>query len=699
MPGSGWVASPVGARRGLRVALAAIVLVFVPGWLHAFEPAKAAVLRVAGFAGLAATLALVATEVVRGRSPWGAVHARHPLDACVALLALVACAATACSVSPGLSLYGELATRAGLLQCLALAGLYAGTRASHGDATDIRATCTVISGATAVSAVYALAQWSGIDPLSWAGTTFYVRDATHTAQTALRPFGTLGNATLLGAVLAPVVAMLMVRMLRTGRAKLASALMFAVSMAALVATLARAAWLAAAAGIVLAVIGSRRQWGRTEHRHGARVIWSLTIAVASVTVAALRTPVWARLHESLTGGSSQVHVEIARAAIALWRTRPWLGTGPDTFGLLFPGVQTLAYGGGLWNGLPQHAHSLVLQTLAGMGLVGVAVGVLATAALFADRPRAQASSADDRLEPFVGCVSLLVFGLIGEPGVAGASLLAVLAALSVQREPRAPAEFARAATGVPAVVACACIAVTLVGAWPAARALMKAGGAREALERSVVAPPEARAPLARAAAERTEQAASALPGEDALWRLASEGRAAEGRAAFAQGGHVQARQAFVLAEQDARQAVGLQPLRAGNHQALGMALAGLERAGVPASRAASDSAFARARALAPRDARVRIAQARVLLERGEAADALALARELERAYPEAGVAHALAAAAQLMLGEQDAAAASLDAAAAGRWTEDQGSERRAAEAYRALLAAPDRVNRNHRDSH
>src|SRR5207249_5671785 len=68
-------------------------------------------------------------------------------------------------------------------------------------------------------------------------------------------------------------------------------------------------------------------------------------------------------------------------ALAAWRARPIVGQGPDLFEMTFPRFQTPIYWRYEWTGLPFHAHSIYLYTLATRGVIGALAALVWVAAL------------------------------------------------------------------------------------------------------------------------------------------------------------------------------------------------------------------------------------------------------------------------------------------------------------------------------
>jgi O-antigen ligase/tetratricopeptide (TPR) repeat protein len=62
---------------------------------------------------------------------------------------------------------------------------------------------------------------------------------------------------------------------------------------------------------------------------------------------------------------------IWRSALQILRDNFWFGTGLDTFQIVFPHYRTALYWILEWNGTPEKAHNVILQTAATMGMAGL----------------------------------------------------------------------------------------------------------------------------------------------------------------------------------------------------------------------------------------------------------------------------------------------------------------------------------------
>ncbi len=549
----------------------------------------------------------------------------------------------------------------------ALVALFLGARAAHGDAASRARTLDVLLAAATVAAAYALVQFAGFDAFAWGDAARYA----HAGVETLRPAATLGNPILLGAVLAPALAIASARLALGRGDRLVLAAVAAVLGGALATTLSRGAMLAAIAGVAAALAASRAPRGR------ALVALVLATPPALAWSAfALRAAPLARFAEGAAASSSPARLEIARAAWALWRERPWLGVGPDGFGLAFPRVQTPEYWRHVWLGAPAHAHSAPLQMLATLGALGVlAYGFWAACSLAPLARTLRGAGTDEPRAEEAGALAALAVAAIFNPiGLAGAAWLVLLLGMAAGT----PAAHARRMPPGPArlVALAAALAVAFALA-PGLRALADAGRARAALEQSVGAPTGSRAALAEAAA-RSADASLAAPGfDDEPWRLAADAHLAAARASGSD--RARARSHAEAAERAARAAVAAQPLRAMNHLRLAQALAA--RGEDPAA------AFTEAERLAPRDALVRAEHVRAALARDDAATAREQASHIVATYPGAALGHTLEATVALSEGREGDALAALRRALAATWEDGAAAQRAAARSLAERLEA------------
>jgi len=646
----------------VRAALALSFVVFIPGLLEPFEGPKAAVVRAFGLGALAVWL--LSTQD-RRRLRW------QPLDIAVAGWLGVEILGTVLSVAPRLSLLGDDQQHEGLLTSLGLAGLYVAARWHPPDPRRVRTTLYVAITAAATASGYALIQTLGLDPLVWTRTAIY-----RTGQTFTRPFGPLGHPNLLGVVSASALAASLPLLLLDRRRRWPLALAAGLLGTVTLLTLSRAAWLGAAAGLLAAAGLWDRAWrddrtagatppGRPFARRRALIVAAAaTTAVVLIVLAVAGGALVARFAELLApgGGSGRSRLEIWKTALACWRARPWLGHGPDTFGLVFPRYQTPDCWRFEWATTYFHAHSIYLHALATRGVLGLAAGAALAVSLLAAARSAWRGSPDARrlVAPLLAAIATIaVAGAFGALGLAGATFLVVtsaaLATLAERDDPsqprRAPAQLG------PRAMQLGVATVALGLFWAGGDLLASRAASTARGEQPYLAEP-ASASRAIAAVDR---AVAIRPQDDAIVQLRSE------IFFFLALASPKPLPQLAEAETSARRAIELAPLRATTYQALGNILLFRARLGSLAGLAEAESVWVRCFALAPCDALLMLRFVRGELALGRPQVALPLAQRAVRLYPQAALAQAMLAQTRLALGDRAAAREALERALAGQW--------------------------------
>ncbi len=609
-----------------------------------------------------------ASLIPRGRFEW-----------LVLLWLTLAAASTLASVSPIRSLLGEAQTREGFITIAALVILALAARRAHRHAGDCERTLDWFLVTSAVTAAYALVQHAGLDPIAWANPSQYPSGSA----LFLRPAGTLGSAIQLGVVLVPALTLTSARLVARPEHLRLFAPLAALLAAALLATLSRGAWLAAALGVSIAVaMAAHGHWARPAATVRALALAFIPALLWGVIV--LGAPILSRLTE---GGdpaatSGPARLEIARAALAIAGAHPLTGGGPDTFGLLFPQFQSAAYALHAWVGLPADAHSALLQLLATGGLLAVIL-MLVIAFVLLQRMHAGATRNMTGSALTAATLGLAAVACIEPLGLAGAALLAVLVGLLCREPAESPAP--AGVDGPPmvawfgALILLAAASIALSGSL---RANVAAGLARTVLERPGATTAELNQGIAAA-----EAAMWTSPLDDIHARLSSDLRLALARrqkqARDSIGADLNA-QASLFA---AQRAVQIEPLRAAAHQRVGSAEAmlatGTELDSASQShRTEARAAFTRALRLAPRDPLLLVETSRVALTLRDGPWALAAADTLLGLSPRSGTAWALRASALLLLGRTEAARVALVTATSSEW--ESGSERERATVALAL---------------
>lgn len=311
---------------------------------------------------------------------WGTPGARTgwrrtPLDAPLAALVLSAALSTALAVNRTVALFGAYFRYEGLLTVAAYALLF-WLAARALDPAGAWSVARALLAAGCGAAVLAILQ-------SIVGSALVSGAAAESASTlggALRAGSTLGNAGALAAFLAmllPLAAHELARARSAGDRLLAANAALLLGLALLL-TYSRAAWLGAALGCALPLAPALRGHGR---RALAGAAGAAALAVGGLwALAAIRAaPPWATavLARAATladpvQGSGATRLHIWHDTLGLIAARPWIGWGPDTFGLVFPRFQTGDWTAGF---LVDKAHSDLLQVAATQGIAGVAAYV------------------------------------------------------------------------------------------------------------------------------------------------------------------------------------------------------------------------------------------------------------------------------------------------------------------------------------
>lgn len=639
---------------------------------------KHAVLLLGASGLLGAVLASAITE----RPAW--LRPRGGFEWWVILGMVAATVSTLTGVSPIRSLLGEPEQREGLLTILALGTLALASARSHTATAHRERTLTVFVGAALAAAAYAMLQQAGLDPIHWENPTLYPTGSGH----VVRPTATLGSAILLGVVLVPALVITAGRSLaRPDRAWFLVPITILLA-AAMLATLSRGAWLGAGIGLALALaVALAGSWARTSAM--ARVLALTTLPTLAWATAVLRAPIVARLAE---GGdpnatSGPARAAIAQAAFRILRAHPWWGSGPDTFGLLFPNFQPAEYVRHAWLGNPGHAHSSVLQTLATLGIFGALCGggVLLAGA----RTSLRHSRGDwSRWIVTAACLGLIVVAGVDSLGLGGATSLAIFAGLATSRDTRG--EEALHPARIPPIALAGCLAAMLTCSGLVTvqlRASACAGVVRARLEQGVADPAGSDSGPGTSAAQ---SAVALSPYDDAYARLASDFHAATARRRESSGDRSGAHLGASAALATAQRAVEVEPLRAIAHERLGVAEAMLatwttDDSLARAHRDAARLSFSTARRLAPHDPLILVSSCRAALTLREGDWALAQAESLRALSPTSATAWALRAGALLTLGRTTEARSALDSASTASWEPGSARERAMVELARRTL--------------
>lgn len=343
------------ARIVLLLTVAGVPLILAPG-IQYFDITPKLLLLLGGASLTWLLLALGGRLAV--------AHQARPLALALAGLALSAALATATSSHRLLSVVGSDWRRLGLpawLACLSLA--LAVLLAFRTDAQR-RHVAAAVALAAGVAGVYALAQYSGFDPLI-NPALYHVGEGE---WQIVRPPATLGYVSyfatfaVIGGFLALALGMSSAR--RPWQAAwLFLSLMIGVSV---VASGARAGLAGIAAGaVVLVLLSGRRKWLLAG-------FLAMVVIAAVFIVSPAGHLVRSRLRwfmEDPTGGQRLL---IWRDTLRMVAAHPVLGGGPDTYGIEFPHFESLELARRLPDSYIESPHSVLLDYATNVGIAGLA---------------------------------------------------------------------------------------------------------------------------------------------------------------------------------------------------------------------------------------------------------------------------------------------------------------------------------------
>lgn len=293
--------------------------------------------------------------------------------------------ATVTSIGRYDSFFGSAERYGGLLSLLVFVALGALILSVHRERPDVVGLLPWGFAAGAVgTAAYVLLQTAGIDFLDW-------RDAS--GNPVRFQAGTMGNPDFTGGLLGialPFFVLLVAR--QAGRVRLAAATATVVVVAALFATRSRGGLLAAVVGLVVLAGVERRRLPRH-----TRVAFAVAGAAAVVAVASLFVfrPAFVERTELLRTESVAARGRQWAGAWSVFRERPVLGTGPDTFEFAYPEHRPQEDGRLLGLQIADKPHNVLLEKATDTGVVGLAVYLALLAAVVASARRALPTHDDD----------------------------------------------------------------------------------------------------------------------------------------------------------------------------------------------------------------------------------------------------------------------------------------------------------------
>jgi O-antigen ligase len=375
--------------------LALIPTVFYLGTTEQFEFPKTELLATGALIMLALLLAdwmarfagMGAANGVRATlARIGAGLRRDPLGAAILLFLTSSVASTVISIRPDMSVFGAAQYyAAGLKTALGTSAIYFASRSLASDARWLGRVACAASVALAIATIYALLQYVHLDPIAWNPSAAFGGMA--------RWPGTLAHANHLGTYIAMTVPLVLwlARRATSLWTRGACVLLALLSLAILVATLSRGAWVGFGAGSVVFVLlawrAARLPWiqptaGEQAGERVARrwrprtVVGAILLAVAALAaplLTPLRPALISRLHQitDIHEPSMRMRVLNWRAGIQMAIDHPILGVGTDAYIAAFPRYRTPEFWHLEWNVSASKAHNELIGTAATQGALGL----------------------------------------------------------------------------------------------------------------------------------------------------------------------------------------------------------------------------------------------------------------------------------------------------------------------------------------
>jgi O-antigen ligase len=351
------------ARWILRGAAFLLPLAFLPNLVDEFVLPKLLLVR---FVLVALTISLLVRWVAEGRVTWRRTRLDLPLLAFIASAAL----STIFAVNRNVALFGTYDRWEGLLTIVTYALLFwLAVQLISGEADARGVSWSLLLSGYFIGAAAILQSAFG---LLGGG---YFREGTNGP---IRADVTLANPDFLGIFLAMLIPIAVAKMVsrRPGTTRILSANLVVVLALGLLATFTRAAWIGAAIGVIV-VLALRR---------GRFHLWPVLISVALVvagfgvlagvvasrpsnTQGGFGNALVARIVSigNLNSGTEATRLKTWGDTLPLIASRPILGWGPDTFGLVYPQYQSTNKLGTLWD----KPHQDALGVAASQGILGL----------------------------------------------------------------------------------------------------------------------------------------------------------------------------------------------------------------------------------------------------------------------------------------------------------------------------------------
>ncbi len=354
---------PEAALGGLLMAGVTIVpLVFTIASPDVFVITKLAVLRVMLFVGL-----FLFGLIVARASPAAGIPLSRVVDLALIAYLLFTTLATAFSIEPVTSLYGQFDQYQGLLTALLMAVFFAFARSTLASVARLRLLGIGALAGGSLVAVYAVVQQLRLDPI-W-----------NTLDKG-RVFSTIGQAEWLGAYFMICLALgLPLVLCGPLRIRLPAGAALALIFVGLLLTFSRGAYLGLLVGLIVFAAGVA-PLVRLSRRWLAAVPAAAVVVVLILAVPPLRDQARAVVNRAastadFSDGSINDRFDLWRAGIAMAIDHPLLGTGPDTYPEVFPHYRDTVLAGRRAYWLvyrPESPHNVPLAIATGAGLPALA---------------------------------------------------------------------------------------------------------------------------------------------------------------------------------------------------------------------------------------------------------------------------------------------------------------------------------------
>ncbi|HPD18250.1 MAG TPA: O-antigen ligase family protein [Candidatus Goldiibacteriota bacterium] len=229
----------------------------------------------------------------------------------------------------------------------------------------------VILGATFIISLYGLAQNLGWDFVKWNPETYSPE----------RFFSTLGNPNFLAAYLVETIPIIFILFFITDKTpgKLFILIVLILSIVILFLTKSRAGFLSFLVTVFFILIYTFLDARKKENElFSKNKIWFMFFALTIILTLFLPIvreafqTLWERSRNlfSFKGIILTPRIYIWKSALMMFKDNPILGTGVDTFQVIFPYYRLPIYWQLEWNGTPEKTHNVFLQILSTEGIIG-----------------------------------------------------------------------------------------------------------------------------------------------------------------------------------------------------------------------------------------------------------------------------------------------------------------------------------------